>query len=272
MIIILCAILLPSIIPQVDAVNANLIVSAENSAFENYFAGPMIIEVIVADPAISNTNDPVPQPRVEVNGKRLQMLQAIDGNWHGYFADKDQALTADKSQQSSSPFGLQFGVGCTADTAYQLVQKAIPFSDTVGVFFPHAISGPTGYGTLGILDECSGELDPKKQIQHVIRESKKLSDSANGPGQARIPETAWPFIQLYDFKESSTVQILYSTEFEKQVANLFFDTTDELIITSLDRKTYLLNMPVFVTIQDPMLNIDPTDEDSWTFGTRPGSE
>ena len=126
--------------------------------------------------------------------------------------------------------------------------------------------------TLGILDECRGELDPKKQIQHVIRESKKLSDSANGPGQARIPETAWPFIQLYDFEESSTVQILYSTEFEKQVANLFFDTTDELIITSLDRKTYLLNMPVFVTIQDPMLNIDPTDEDSWTFGTRPGSE
>jgi hypothetical protein len=48
------------------AANANLFVSAENSQFDNHFAGPMVIEVVVIDSDISDTDEGI-QMRVKVN-------------------------------------------------------------------------------------------------------------------------------------------------------------------------------------------------------------
>src|SRR3989338_10440546 len=85
-----------NIIPEAYASpNANLFVSAENSQFNNYFAGPQVIEVVVIDPDLSDTSQATGEPDVTINGKILRMVQAIDGNWYAYFADKNQALLAD---------------------------------------------------------------------------------------------------------------------------------------------------------------------------------
>ena len=77
------------------AANANLFVSAENSQFDNYFAGPMVIEVVVIDSDISDTSEGEGEPDVTVQSKDLRMAQATDGNWYGYFADIDSANAAD---------------------------------------------------------------------------------------------------------------------------------------------------------------------------------
>ena len=79
------------------AANANLFVSAENSQFDNYMSGPQVIEVVVIDSDINDTDEAKGEPDVTVNGKILRMAQAVDGNWYGYFADRDMAQIADST-------------------------------------------------------------------------------------------------------------------------------------------------------------------------------
>ena len=85
----------PSVLPKAAAANANLFVSAENSQFQNYFSGASVIEVAVIDSDIKDTDKGKGEPDVTVNGNKLRMVQATDGNWYGYFADRDQAEIAD---------------------------------------------------------------------------------------------------------------------------------------------------------------------------------
>ena len=81
----------PGFMPVAHAANANLFVSAENSQFDNYMSGPQVIEVVVIDSDIVDTDQSKGEPDVTINGKKLRMAQAVDGNWYGYFADRTQA-------------------------------------------------------------------------------------------------------------------------------------------------------------------------------------
>src|SRR5579883_1107104 len=93
---------LPNAMPAAHAAsNANLFVSAENSQWNNYFAGPQVIQVVVADPDINRLDQIYGEPIVTVNGKRLRMAQATDGNWYAYFADSKQAQIADSTAPAS---------------------------------------------------------------------------------------------------------------------------------------------------------------------------
>ena len=87
----------PGFMPAAHAANANLFVSAENSQFDNYMSGPQVIEVVVIDSDINDTDEAKGEPDVTVNGKILRMVQAVDGNWYGYFADRNQAQIADST-------------------------------------------------------------------------------------------------------------------------------------------------------------------------------
>src|SRR5690242_15243045 len=89
---------MPNALPQAHAsTNANLFVSAESATFNNYFAGPQVVQVLVTDPDIQRLDQAYGEPTVTVNGKKLRMAQATDGNWYAYFADRDQAIAADKT-------------------------------------------------------------------------------------------------------------------------------------------------------------------------------
>ena len=69
-------------ISQADAaMNPNLSVSAENSKFDNHFSGSMVIEVVIRDSSIGDTDEGKGEPDVTLNGKSLRMVQATDGNW-----------------------------------------------------------------------------------------------------------------------------------------------------------------------------------------------
>ena len=92
----------PSMMPAAHAANANLFVSAENSQFDNYMSGPQVIEVVVIDSDIDETNEAKGEAKVTVNGNELRMVQATDGNWYAYFADRTMAAAADSTVTARS--------------------------------------------------------------------------------------------------------------------------------------------------------------------------
>jgi len=260
----------PGAMPVAHAANANLFVSAENSQFDNYMSGPQVIEVVVIDSDINDTDESKGEPDVTVNGNQLRMVQAVDGNWYGYFADYNQAVTADGTTDDKPGEGLDFGTICDNDAA---AKDAIGIQISEADGFArndHVVAGNDG------LVDCSADYndDDDTKTLNVLREAKSLNmnvsgndNNTNPPG---VKEDAWPFIQLYEFNPTGNVVVQYNKGGGAQTTTLTFDTVDQFADISLDRSVYPLGSNVHVTITDLWLNIDPTDEDSWTFGTLDG--
>ncbi len=280
------AFVLPNAVPAAHAAtNANLFVSAENSQYNNYFAGPQVVQVIVTDPDINRIDQAYGEPTVTVNGKKLRMAQNTDGNWYGYFADSKQAQRADSTQAAASGFGLDFGVFCRVDSG---TVGGVDFSETKGVSVARSVAaggidpassnpGATVGGVAcGAVDGAVAPSNPLgvakgNLFNHVVRENKTLTPLAGTVtkiGQIGLSPTAWPVIQLYDFGSlPSPVTVQYQKGGGVQSTTLTFDRIPvNLISTSLDRTLYTKNSQVFITMNDPQLNVDPTEEDSWTWG------
>ena len=264
---------LPNAMPAAHAAsNANLFVSAENSQWNNYFAGPQVIQVVVADPDINRLDQIYGEPIVTVNGKRLRMAQATDGNWYAYFADSKQAQIADSTAPASGK-GLNFGTFCNAATV-----AGVSFSETKGIAIATAggINGTQNPTSATISGAACTSLTLSDRAEHVVRENKTLNNAVNGRaagvntgGQIGITDSrVWPIIQLYDFSSlPSPVTVDYQKSGGDQIVNLTFDRIpSNLITTTVDRSAYPENANVFVTMNDPQLNVDPTEEDSWTWG------
>ena len=250
---------IPGILPDALAThNANLFVSAENSMFENHFAGPMVIEVVVNDPDIIDTDEAKGEPDVTVNGKDLRMVQAVDGKWYAYFAELSQAQRADQrvDDNGQDGFGLDFGVFCdeTSLTAFMENEAAggvIEITDTVGIALPRQLAddaggvGPVG-GTegeatlpictedpdlagdgVGIDDNVAGDGTPLDN--HVVREAKQVNPGVGNvfSGQINIDPDAFPFIQLYNFDVTGNVIIQYNRGGGPQTVTLTFDSVDQ---------------------------------------------
>ena len=173
----------PGMMPEAHAANANLFVSAENSQFDNYMSGPQVIEVVVIDSDIDDTDEAKGEPDVTVNGKILRMAQAVDGNWYGYFADRDMASIADSTAAASglSLSGLDFGDLCAAADGVAAV--GIDLSDTVGFALGNSTGGINGTSTGGPITgtACTTLASNNSTYFNVIREAKdlNLNDAAN---------------------------------------------------------------------------------------------
>jgi plastocyanin len=255
---------------SVFAANANLFVSAENSQFDNYMSGPQVIEVVVIDSDINDTDEAKGEPDVTVNGLILRMVQAVDGNWYGYFADRRMALIAD-STTSTVGEGLDFGSFCGPGSSLLDGQQNVTFTDTDGIAVNSAqgIQG-TNPATPSI-PNCNDAIVIDGSL-NVVREAK--DENMNSPigtqeGQIGISLTddAWPFIQLYNLNPTGNVIVQYNKGGGAQTTTLTFDTVDQFTDLELDSPIYKNGTDVLVIITDLWLNIDPTDEDSWTFGT-----
>ncbi|MDE1725164.1 MAG: hypothetical protein KGH76_04625 [Thaumarchaeota archaeon] len=270
--------LLPKLEPtQHISSNPNLYVSAENSLFKNYFAGPQVIEVIVSDPDINRLDQAYGEPIVTINGKRLRMAQTTDGNWHAYFADMKQAQYADATQTSNSGKGLDFGQFCSSGSA---IATGVDFSETEGIavsrHFSGASNGTQTLGTCtsnniaGVTNIVGGTL-----LNHVIKQNTTLNGQAPGGKLGQIASNniafsnAWPIIQLYDFSGfPETVTIQYQKAGGVQSVDLVFDRIPGNLIKGLTNRIELpQGAEVQADLLDPQLNIDPTEEDSWTWGT-----
>ena len=279
------------------AANANLFVSAENSQFDNYMSGPQVIEVVVIDSDIDDTDQAKGEPDVTINGKIMRMVQAVDGNWYGYFADRNQASIADftalgvgllNGTGAPTGEGLDFGTFCAASSGTATL--GFSTSDTVGFAIPVITVNQTNYdnvelttnGTNGdsagsvITDTCAASSLANSSANgtsamNVVREAKDLTaqSSTVSRGQIGIVDGngVWPFIQLYSLNPTGNVVVQYNKGGGVQSTTLTFDTVDNFAGISLDRAVYPRGAQVHATITDLWLNIDPTDEDSWTFGT-----
>ena len=223
--------------------NPNLFVSAENSQFNNHFSGSMVVEVVVNDPNLRDTDEGKGEPDVTLNGKSLRMVQATDGQWYAYFANVDKAKIADSTVGSDGK-GLDFGSICT--TTEGIATIGIDLSDADGIAYPY--------------DSCSGM---PADNNNVVRKAKNPSNFPNpGEGQIGIVEDTWPFIQLFSFDD---VTIQYNRGGGAQTVDLEYDDIPNISLVT-DRDLYPKNSEVFLVINDFQLNQDPTDEDSWTFG------
>jgi hypothetical protein len=60
----------PGVMPEAMAANANLFVSAENSQFGNLITGPQVVEIVIIDSNIDETDKALGEPDVTVNGKK----------------------------------------------------------------------------------------------------------------------------------------------------------------------------------------------------------
>ena len=274
----------PGMVPEAYAANANLFVSAENSQFDNYMSGPQVIEVVVIDSDINETNEAKGEPDVTVNGKILRMVQGVDGNWYGYFADRNMAITADDTSRRDGQ-GLDFGSFCGSTDSVSNIEDG--FTDTVGVAIPYAggVNGLDLIDPSGIIlpinstnptngmdnPTCNGIFSaagPDNKIGNVVREAKDVSGGFNSIGQIGLGHANdFPFVQLYTLNPTGNVIIEYNKGGGAQSTTLTFDTVEHYANLSLDRTIFPLGAQVHVTITDLWLNIDPTDEDSWTFGT-----
>ena len=264
----------PGVMPAAHAANANLFVSAENSQFDNYMSGPQVIEVVIIDSDINDTDQAKGEPDVTVNGKILRMVQGVDGNWYGYFADRNQAQLADQTVVDAgiAGEGLDFGTFCDNNSAGLDGGATAPitsFADTVGIAVPGDVTGGVqGTATIEGSATCSAVAPNTATTPHVVvvREAKDPNTTVNATGQIDIDIDAWPFIQLYPLNPTGNVIVQYNKGGGVQSTTLTFDTVEGFASVELDRTVYPTGSQVHATITDLWLNIDPTDEDSWTFG------
>jgi len=232
------------IIQAEAASNPNLFVSAENPKFGNHFSGSMVVEVVIRDNDIRDTNEGKGEPDVTINGKILRMVQATDGNWYAYFANVDKAQSADSLGLNGK--GLDFGIFCNRDTSSSVF--GISLSDTDGFFVPRS--------------DCSGNATTM-ELNNVVRKSKSINTNPLvSTGQIGLDPIAWPIIQLFSFNNDVIIQ--YNAAGGAQRIDLDYDDVPNISLIT-DRELYPQNSEVFVIINDFQLNQDPTDEDSWTF-------
>jgi hypothetical protein len=175
------------------------------------------------------------------------MVQAVDGNWYGYFADRDQAQIADSVSGSSSSngTGMDFGDFCTASSAgTYILGDSDGFSDTVGIAVPAAEVGATGSSSGGTITQaCSNASQDSASdnaTNNVVREAKTVNTNSNVEdgqigltsenGGTTASEIAanldglWPFIQLYEFNPTGNVVVQYNKGGGVQSTTLTFDT------------------------------------------------
>ena len=238
-------------------------VSAESRAFENHFAGSMVVEVRVSDPSMGDTGEPTGMPSVTVDGNRLQMTQSSGGDWYAYFANAQSAMTADQIAFDSGTEGkgLDFGVLCGSDTAAGVF--GVSFSDTEGFFVPrHA--GLEGFANgHSPPSKCAGDLTGSENVNNVVRKPPRINENPGvPPGQTGLSPNAWPVVQLFSL--SNDVAIRYEPAGNTQKVVLQYDEIPG-ITSMVDRDLHPIGSEVLVFVSDMQLNQDPTDRDSWTF-------
>ena len=190
------------------------------------------------------------------------------------FADRSQAQRADATAPLSTDTvargnGLDFGTFCDNSSGPAVGLTANGLTDSDGVAIP-GTGGTDGQTTLAACADLGTPFG-----SNVIREAKDPNDGAAAnvdPGQIDIDVNAWPFVQLYNLNPTGNVVVQYNKGGGVQTTTLTFDTAQDFASAELDRSVYGQDMEIHATITDLWLNIDPTDEDSWTFATNEDSD
>ena len=330
-----------SFMPEAEAANQYLWVSAEDSGNSKFYGG-QVLEVVVTDPAINRLDEAYGMPDVTIDGQKVIMAQGVDGSWYAYVADGTYAVKVDALYpEVEDGKGADFGRFCKNNTPLEYgpdgksVASLVP-SESRGVALPFQLgngtsavnaaigpkagaytnigdaifnSGTYTQGT-GITTECGSSITKggvpfeylnstsrvhtsiagstatsaqtdrsgagfvnasTEAINNVVREARALSNGTTTDyyGNIALGPNMWPLVQLYDFTGEQVVNIVYEKGGADESVQLIFDTTDGTATVTFDREHYGQLHEVGLEIDDFQWNIDPTDEDSWTFNTNP---
>jgi len=287
--------------PEAEAANQYLWVSAENAENGNTFYGGQVLEIVVNDPAINRLDEAYGMPDVTIDGKKVIMAQAVDGAWYAYVADATYANNIDAIYGNKSDNGTGIGADYGrfghngATITYNATSSdrvtAITLTEAVGFTFngkaAHTSScqGVDGYTQGTAITTCTninskysttqgvadGTNATENGVINVVREPRALSNVTTTQfyGNIGLAPAYWPMIQLYDFSDDQVVDIDYDKGGQTEEVDLIF--IDNAIGIVLDKERFGLLHEVGVELIDWNLNLDPTDEDSWTFATNPNN-
>lgn len=110
----------PGVMPSAHAQTTAMSVSAVNDMFANTFVGAQVVEVSVnhpdfrADNAFEDSFEPV----VTVDDNALNMEQATNGVWYGYFVDANMAAAAHEHGMDFGMVSDDMSFNTDADTLY----------------------------------------------------------------------------------------------------------------------------------------------------------
>ena len=263
--VIISVIIIGGIIPLSFSSNPNLFVTPEIEQ-SGIFYGHQVVEVKVVDSDISETDEAKGEPDLTVNGRILRMVQAVDGNWYGYFANRDYAIFAD----GVSDNGINYGKFCHDSTTILDGANNVDVFDTVGIAidvssnssvegsdvkFPPDHIPPTA--TCDSIDN-SGSVG-----MNVIDDIPPINPDNGGgyAGQIGLNPDLWPFVQLYPISEDGIgVIIQYNKGGGAQIIHLDFlgefpstqDLAESLILEVEDKS---LSSKVEIKLLQPLEKI-----------------
>ena len=112
------------------------------------------------------------------------------------------------------------------------------------------------------------------RLNGVVREPRELSNGTTTAnyGNINLCPNCWPLIQTYDFTVDMNHVFTYETGGADETVTLTYAEPDGTAVFDRSSQTYGLLHEIGITIHDWELNIDPTDEDSWTFGSNPDNQ
>ncbi len=232
---------IPSMEPVYAQSTPNLYVSAADpngygARFDNTFGGLQVVEVIVNDPLLTDSNDAM--PRVTINDDiKLNMTQAGDGSWYGYFADKGRDGNGDDDDTDITGYFLNTAT----------VQLALDGELNYDGLYGSSEDSARFTGVGGFTDDNLVNNSPSKRGSTA----KILSDDGNQ-------------IKYLDLDDGDDVKIVYQKAGNPQTVTLTYDKSKNNGI-ELDRNSYARDANVYITLTDHVLNVDPTSKDFWQF-------
>ena len=145
-----------SFMPEAEAANQYLWVSAEDAGGNNFYGG-QVLEVVVTDPAINRLDEAYGMPDVTIDGKKVIMAQGVDGSWYAYIADGKTATGIDSNySENEDGAGADYGRFCAPTTNLEYgpndasVAALVP-SESRGVALPFQLGNSTGSGATCLL-------------------------------------------------------------------------------------------------------------------------
>jgi len=180
------------------------------------FAGAQVVWVIVKDPNIDDTDEAKGEPDVTVDGNRVRMVQAVDGNWYAFFAHRANALIAD-SEVVIPGTGSDFGVFCSQDSG-NVLGSTIDVTETEGFAIqdPALVTNEVDGNPAGTpLTNLCTDPNPTSTPNDFMAVLNGVVDINPGflpsvlQGQIGIRDGFYPFIQLFSFNAGDEVKIIY---------------------------------------------------------------
>jgi len=173
------------------------------------------------------------------------------------------------------------GTGITTECGSSISTGGVPFEYLNATSKVHVSGLPTMSNATGSQVQsgsATGVNASDQAINNVVREARALSNGTTTDyyGNIALGPNMWPFIQLYDFTRYQSYDLVYERGGADETISLTYDRpagydTDGNKIKGLvfDKDHYGLGHEIGVTLYNNELNLDPTDEDSWSFGTLP---